>query len=101
MGGGVGGIAFQAAKKKLVDGDFIQQLDAPALRAVLALPGVDVSSIKVGPPPRTPRHTRVPPRSSWLAFAAAAEHGLLVRADPAPLSLPGGASSTQVCAFCM
>ena len=57
----MGGIAFQAAKKKLVDGDFIRRLDAPALRAVLALPGVDVSSIKVGPPPRTPRHTRVPP----------------------------------------
>ena len=57
----MGGIAFQVAKKKLVDYNFIQRLDAPALRAVLALPGVDVSSIKVGPPPRTPRHTRVPP----------------------------------------
>ena len=92
---------MQAARKKLVDDDFIQQLDAPALRAVLALPGVDVSSIKVRPPP-APHATRgCPPRSSWLAFAAAAEHGLLVRADPAPLSLPGGASSTQVCAFCM
>ena len=98
----MGGIAFQVAKKKLVDYNFFHWLDAPGLRAVLAvLPGVDVRSIKVRPPP-APHVTRgCPPRSSWLAFAAAAEHGLLVRADPAPLSLPGGASSTQVCAFCM
>ena len=90
VGGGVGGIVFQAAKKKLLGGGFIGQLDAPTLRALLALPGVDASRLKVGPPPRTHATRGRPPPQ----FLAAAEHGLLVMADLAPLSLPGGASST-------